>query len=208
MIQTKMPKLKSSAFKFPALKIPLHLVKAKDRQALFICQITESHLKVIKCKLVGKKREFTGLEIEPITSDIEEKKLSEKITEVFKKLGYNNNPIAVCLPRGKVTSRYLKVPTQSPKEIEDIVSLQAARYLPYPANELITGYQILVVDKEGYSELNLTIMHNDAAQRYIKALEGLKPCSLNIALNSYGLLNFYEQAKTNEPDSPAMLMDI
>jgi len=172
-------------------------MKAKKKNAIFICQITESSFKVIKCLIHNSVREFTDLEFEAV----------EKINQVFKKLEYNNNPVIVALARNQVTCRYIKVPTQAPEEIEKIVALQASQYLPYPANELITGYQTISVDKDGYAHLNLIIVHKDAIERYLKIFKELKVPKLSIVLSSYGLCNFYNRIKP-EDAGPIMLMDI
>lgn len=183
-------------------------LRQKNKNVTFLCQITESHLKVIKCLFSqASKREFVGLEVEAIPPDIDDKRLSEKLTPVFKKLGYNHEPVIVSLPRSKVTCRYLKVPTQKPTEIENIVSLQASKYLPYNINELVTGYQILSVDKEGYSDINMVIAHKDAVERYLRICKELKTARLKISLSSYGLVNFYSYIKP-EDSATVMIIDI
>ena len=110
----------------------------KKKNFVFICQITESHLKVIKC-LCNPQREFVGLEVEAIPPDIDDKKITEKLAEIFKRLDYSHNPVIICLPRSKVTSRYLKVPAHTQQEIEKILSLQAPRYLSYPPRRINYG---------------------------------------------------------------------
>ena len=183
-------------------------INSKKKNQIFICQITENALKVIKCLVGnGSKGEFTALEIEAIAPDIEDKKITQKLDQVFKKLEYNHNPIVVSLPRSKTTCRCLKVPTQIPKEIEKIVSLQASRYLPYPAGELITGYQILSTDKEGYSVINLVIVHKDVVERYVRIFKELKVATITIALSSYGLANFYDYINPGSAET-VIIVDI
>lgn len=184
------------------------IIKFKKRKTTFICQLADSYLKVIKCQISKKlKREFIDLGLEAITADIDDKKLSEKLEQVFKKLGYKNELVIISLARNHATCRYLKVPTQAPEEIERIISLQAPRYLPYPANELITGYQVISVDKEGYTELNLIIVHKDIIQRYIKIFQGLNIKNFKLYLNSYGLFNLYSYIQPEELKT-VMLIDI
>lgn len=186
-------------------KMIRRFIKTKDKGTIFVCQITEDSLKVIKCLL--NNRQFIGLEIEAIPPDIDAKILTERLIQVFKKLEYNNNPVVISLPRSKVTCRYLKVPTQIPKEIDKIVSLQASRYLPYPAAELIIGYQVLSNDKEGYSDINLIIVHKDVVSRFIRIFKELKAPKVTIALSSYGLANFYDYIKPEETEV-VMIIDI
>lgn len=173
----------------------------------FICQITENYLKVTKCLLNNSQREFVGLELEALPSGVDDKKITQSLTQSLKKLGYDNNPLILSLPRNQATSRNIKVPTGLPQEIKKMVYLQASRYLPYPANELITGYQIISTDKEGYSNLNLVIVHKNTVERYLKIFRELNIRKFTIALSSYGICNLYGYIKQNEPQ-PTMVIDI
>ncbi len=164
-------------------------------------------LKVIKCEAKNNsQRYFLGLEMEPASFDTDEKEITEKLSHILKKLEYNGNRVIVSLPRRYATCRYLRVPTLNPQETERIVALQASRYLPYPANELITGYQVISADKDGYSALNLVIVHKDAVGRYIKIFQALKIKDFSITLSSYGLCNLYSYL--NNPTGPKAIMII
>ena len=183
-------------------------MKDKKKKAIFICQITEGILKVIKCLSSNySKREFVGLEIEPIPSDIDDKRLAGRLNYIFKKLEYNRDPVIVSLPRNHATCRYLKVPSQIPREIERIANLQASRYLPYPAEELITGYQIIHTDREGNSDVNLVIAHKDIIERYLGIFKELKTPNPTIVLSSYGICNLYHYINPAERAS-VMVIDI
>lgn len=192
-----------------AKKISLNTgMKNKKKNSIFICQISESALKVIKC-VVGDnfKRRFVGLELQMLPADIDDKKLAENLALIFRKLGYEQNPVIISLPRSKVATRHLKVPTQIPGEIESIVSLQASRYLPYPNEELITAYQILSTEKDGYAKINLIIVHKDVIERYTRILKEIKCVGFSIVLSSYGLGNFYDYLHPNASET-VMLVDI
>lgn len=183
-------------------------MRTKRKKEIFICQVTEGVLKVIKCRSSHySKREFVGLEIETVPSDINDEELAKKLEQVFKKLEYKNNPIIISLPRQLATCRYLKIPSQVPQELKRIANLQAPRYLPYPAEELITGFQVTQTDKEGYSHINLIIAHRDVIGRYLDLFKELKPTKLDIVLSSYGLCNFYSYIRPEE-SGPDMLIDI
>lgn len=182
-------------------------MKTKSKKTLFTCQITENYIKVAKFLISQTKREFNGSEIKIIPAGTSDKNLTESIIQLLKKLGFNKNPIIVSLPRNFATCRYLKLPTQSSPEIEKIISLQASRYLPYPAHELITGYQIISTNKEGFSYINLVIVHSDVSKRYINIFETLKPSKLSILLSSIGLSNLYTYLKPEDP-SPAIIIDV
>jgi len=162
----------------------------KAKKSLFICQLSEDTLKVVKFLAQRNgKREIADLEIAKISPEKGDKTLTEEIGGALKKMGYNRSPIIISLPRASATSRYVKIPSQSAQEIEKILVLQAPRYLPYPANELITAYQVISTDKEGYSNANLIIAHKSTIQRYLDMLKPLAPVKIKIILSSYGLVN-------------------
>lgn len=180
----------------------------RKEETIFICQILESNLKVIKCIIrKGSKREFAGLEVENALAGLDEKKVAEKIKQLLNKLGFNQNQIIIALPRHMATLRYLKVPSLFPEEIERIINLQAAHYLPYPPQELITSYQVISTDKDGYSNVNIVIVHKSLIERYINIFKELKPKSIKIILSSFGLCNLYHYIKP-EDKAPVMLVDI
>jgi Tfp pilus assembly PilM family ATPase len=181
-----------------------------NKNAVFLIQVTDNFLKVIKCN-TGRKpqdRQFSGLQAQAISADIEDKELTQNLSQALHNLEYNSsNPVVVSLPRGRVTCRTLKIPTQTPKEIEGIITLQAPRFLPYPANELISGYQIISTDNSGYSEINLIIVHKDVIERYLHILHALKIAKFTITLSSFGLVALYSYMNPQEA-GPVMVVDI
>lgn len=142
-----------------------------------------------------------------LAAGLSDKEISEKLAQSFKKLDYKKEPIIVSLPRNKATCRYLKVPASSPSEIEKIVALQAFKYLPYPAEELITGYEVISIDKDGYSDINLVIVHKEIIERILRLLEGLRPSGIKIVLSSFGLAGFYNYLNGGESQR-VMAVDI
>lgn len=165
-------------------------MKDNKKNILFVCEFTDTSLGIAKV-FTGKTRSVMALSSEPISPDLDNKQLAQKLKEALKKIGFNNNRLIVSLARAKVTSRYLKIPTQSPDEIDKIVTLQAARYLPYHPNELVSAYQVISSDKEGCSEVNLVIAHKDIIERSLSILRELKIRDFKIILSSYGIPNLY-----------------
>ncbi|MBM3250045.1 MAG: hypothetical protein FJZ09_04275 [Candidatus Omnitrophica bacterium] len=179
----------------------------QKKKFFFICHITPDCLKVLRCQRLNSESGFDALEIEAFAPELNDTALTENLGRILKKLQYNKEPLTVCLPRNHATCRYLKVPTASEEEIANIVSLQASRYLPYPAEELVTAYQTIFSDKDGYSHVNLVIVHRDVISRYLKILKDLNIPASSIVLGSFGLTNFYNHS--NPKDAPdAMVVDI
>jgi len=167
-------------------------MKTKNKKTIFICQISGSVLKIAKCIADSSSRmKVSDVAVEVLSSDSDDKGLIEKSSRAFKELGYNRNPIIVSLPRIQATCRQLRLPSQSPQEIENIIRLQRGAYLPYPAEELVTAYEVISVDSQGYSHLNLTIAQKDVISRYVQLFSSFKPAAFCVVLSSYGLSRLY-----------------
>lgn len=182
--------------------------KKGNKKSIFICQAAEGMLKAVRYTLSGgNKPEIAEVENLALPLDADDKKVSQGLTGLLKKLSGESSQFIVSLPRSSVTSRYIKVPAQNPHEIEKIVSLQAARYLPYPSNELNSGFEIIQTDAQGYSQVNLVIAHKDAIEKYLKASKEAKARSASIILSSYGILNLYNYCVPEGKD-PVIILDI
>jgi len=183
-------------------------LKSEIKNTQFICSVAESCLKIVKCLRQGNaKREFVSIEAERLPAGADEETIREKLSSILKKLEYKNNPVIVSLPRNLATCRNLKIPSHSPEEIERIISLQAPRYLPYSAEELITAYQVIETESSGYSCLNLIIVHKDVVIRLLNMFKELKPKRLDVFLSSYGLRNLYNHIGPQNNET-TMLIDI
>ncbi|MFA5337808.1 MAG: PilN domain-containing protein [Candidatus Omnitrophota bacterium] len=166
----------------------------KDKKDIFVIQIIEDCLKIMKFRQGPlNKKELVDFEFARLASGINDKELIQKAKSLLEKLNYNNNQTILSLPRHQATCRYIKVPAKSPAEIDKIIPFQASKYLPYPAQELITVYQIIATDKEGYSHINLNIVHRNIILSYLSFLDSLGIKFFSIILSSYGLCNLYSE---------------
>ncbi|MFH1458638.1 MAG: pilus assembly protein PilM [Candidatus Omnitrophota bacterium] len=182
-------------------------MKAK-KKATFICFANDTVLKVVCCVCANNARpEFLGMEVQALPAQADEKKWTALWQQAFKKLGYDHHPIVISLPRNQATCRTLKIPAVLPQEIEKMSNLQASRYLPYPANELVTAFDVISADKEGYSHINLTIVHKNNIERILKILKEFKALRISIVLSSYALVGLYNAIKPGDNDT-AMIIDV
>lgn len=179
-------------------------VKAKNYK--FIFQLTENSLKVIKCLYKDKlKGEIIEEETESILG-LTDEQISERLKRVFRELQLNKESIIVVLPRDQATIRYLKVPSQEIPEIEKILSLQVWRFLPYPKEELLSGFSLLNKDAKGFSSVNLIICHQDIVKRYLRILSGFETQVEAVILSSYGLWNWYRYLAQKDFLEPVIII--
>lgn len=125
---------------------------------------------------------------------------------------YNIKPkdLVLTIPRQSVTIRDIRLPSQNPREIDEMVGFQAVKQIPYPKEEIAYGHNIFGVDSEGYSKIILVICHRDAIERPIEILNN---CGLNptkVTLSSFGLLNWFtlnSELKEKSRGLPVILVD-
>lgn len=180
----------------------------RNADVFFICQLSEVRLRVIKCAhTIAGKVELLEAKTEEFPVLADKEALSLSLGLMLKELDFRGNRLIVSLPRAQVTCRYLKIPSKIPTELEQIASLQASRYLPYLANELITAYQPILVDKDGYSHINLFIAHKDIIENYVQIFKKLNVKNYSLFLSSIGLLNLYHTLNPRIKSS-VILVDI
>ena len=97
----------------------------KAERELFVSQVSETHLKVVKFQGARDARRITGLASNAIPPNSDEKGIREKLYGILKQMKFSHSPLIISLTRAKATSRYLKVPTQIPEEIESIITPHA-----------------------------------------------------------------------------------
>lgn len=190
------------------LKRSLPGMKNKNKKITYICQFTEGQVQAIKCLDPGKPAAgFAALEAESLSAAAGAQESADKLSLILKKLQYKNDRIILSLKRQNVTLRTLRVPAKTPAEIERMVSLQATRYLPYSSQELVTGYQVISIDKEGYTDLSLIIAHKDIINRYLEIFRILKIRDFSILLSSWGLYGLYSYLNPGRQE-PVFIVEI
>jgi Tfp pilus assembly PilM family ATPase len=184
------------------------LTRPRGAVILFVIQAAEQALKVVKLSSAyGIKKDFIAVDAQELPAGADDKILVEKLVTALRKLGYSQERVILSLARSQATCRFVKIPSTSAAEIEKIAAFQASKYLPYAANELISGYQVVNVDKAGFAFVNLVIVHKDAVERYLNILAAAGVADIQITLSSFGLSGLYSHISARDP-RPTMLVDI
>lgn len=117
--------------------------------------------------------------------------------------------VIVSLPRYKVTVKTLKLPSLEPREIEDMVTLQAARQLPFTPDKIISGYKIIRKDISGYSDVMVALAHRNIVDNILSIFKeaGLDIERLTLSSEALGLW-YLQRLKEDEKKSCICLADI
>ena len=80
-------------------------------------------------------------------------------------------------PRRDAIVRTLTLPATDPREILDMVRLQAARQTPLGIDDLSVTHEVLEKSADGHSKVMMVIVHRQTLRRYLSGLEeaGLRP---------------------------------
>jgi len=176
------------------------LIKDTNRGTVFILQIEDDLLKILKINSKSTAVKFTRKEDIKIAGGIENSDLAIQVRILLRKLDYRNQPLIFCLPRKLATCHYLKVPSKKSDEIENMIAYRAPRLLPYEISELITGYEIIRTDNQGYSHINLTIIHRKIIDKFTQLFNESGAKITFFALSPYGTSNlfFYDNQRRKE----------
>ncbi len=81
-------------------------------------------------------------------------------------------PVIVNIQRYNTTVKNIRLPSTNPSEIDRMVTLQAAKQLPFPPEKIISSYRILGSDEQGYSRVMMALVHRDIVERLLSLFSG------------------------------------
>lgn len=146
-----------------------------------IIELTEHWLKVC----IGRK-----VVVEPLSSS-EGSAVLAALNSIFKqnKLGKDTD-VFVVLNRNKITVRRVDLPSQDPKEIEQMLGLYLMRQIPYHKDEVCWAYQNLGFDGVSNSNLILAVALKNVFKNIVNALAPADILPESILMSSQGLIHY------------------
>ncbi len=199
----RMPRISASDFK-------QRLFNFSKKSRLLVLEISEGLLKIAGFSVQSSDRRLLAI-ASAQTSGTSEIEIGIKIREFLKAHAFKPESVVVLHPSYNLTSRILNLPSTDPREIRDIVDLQAVKQTPYSREEITTGFRILESDPTGYSRVLVAISHRDVSTSYFRAGEmaGFQPNQIHIALE--GLCGWFEAFRIKDLDrydKPVVLLDL
>ncbi len=160
-------------------------------------EINEQYLKIVTAKSFVKQRQLTDCLFRSI-ADLDDKKISELISGIFRQEKIRPHPVVVCVPRNQVTVRTLHLPSRDRKEIDQMLELHIGRIVPYKKEEVLFDYVVFGTDEMNYTKLMLAIVHRDILKRQAKILEAAGLFIDRMCLSSYGIWEFVLSTQKSE----------
>ncbi len=113
--------------------------------------------------------------------------------------------IITVLPRHRITTRILDVPSQDYAEIESMVRLSAEEFVPFPSTEMVIDHAVLKHSNAGESTVLVALAHQDVVHNHLALLKhaGLEPT--HIYLSTACLVTAAVRAPGEKPDRYALV---
>ncbi len=150
-----------------------------------IIELAEAFLKVA----IGRK-----IVVEPV-SVIEPATITTALNRVLlKNKNLKNMDIYAVLSRNNITVRRVDLPSQDPKEIEQMLALYLIRQIPYHKEDVVWAYENLGFDGLSNSHLILAIALKKVFKNLSSAFNSINILPDSILMSSQGLLYYLNDA--------------
>jgi hypothetical protein len=99
--------------------------------------------------------------------------------------------VRVVLPRHRVTTRVVSLPSTDPGEIARMVRIEADRYVPYPIEELVLDHTVLSTSVEGFATVLVVLVRRDDVNAALAPLRAARVKDISATVSSLALYNAY-----------------
>ncbi|MBU2102272.1 MAG: pilus assembly protein PilM [Candidatus Omnitrophota bacterium] len=153
-----------------------NLFAGKSYRELVGVDLSASHLKLSCVRYSPTKAEVVNLVSRSI-GGLTDPDIAKVVNSAFHSLHLKRPTIVVTLPSSLVITKNIEIPSSNPKEIREIINLQAGRHTPYSREEIIVDYLDIGTYKHSYTKILLVIVARSVIQRHFEILgkAGLRP---------------------------------
>ncbi|MDB4349333.1 pilus assembly protein PilM [Omnitrophica bacterium] len=180
----------------------------KKKESISVFDIEDGRIKLAQFNIDDTRKALYRL-VAIKTRDTSPTGLAKVIRKIVSDYKLGGTRAIINIQRYKVTVKNLKLPSTNPSEIENMVSLQASKQLPFSPEDIISTYRILGRDPKGYSDVMMALVHRDVID---KVLEVFGQAGLDVerlALGSEALSLWYiGRQREDEKKSCVCLVDI
>ncbi|MDD5553620.1 MAG: pilus assembly protein PilM [Candidatus Omnitrophica bacterium] len=156
----------------------------------------------------ANKKEVIKLLNRDITG-FSDQEITKLIRSSFLELEANAPEIIDIIPSNLVITRNIEIPSIDPREIKEIINLQAGRHTPYAREEIIVDYIDIGTYKNSYTKVLLVIIGRNVIKRQYEIIEraGLKLAGVLLAPEGLGL-SVSKLLRQETQDSPVSIVHI
>ena len=185
----------------------LSLLSGIGNSELVGIELGLANLKVCSVKVTPSNKEIVSVSIRN-TSGLSEDEVAKNLLVLIRELKLKNPHYVLCLATHLVITKNIEVPSTDPKEIREIINLQAGRHTPYSREEVIVDYIPIGTYKQHYTKVLLLIVNSSVIKKQFVILEksGIKADKAILAQE--GLAAFAAKAFKFDPASPTALIHL
>ncbi len=132
--------------------------------------ISDTDLKLAHVRCSGEKKEVAALYSRKIAG-LPNNEISKIVSDLFRMLDIKNPHIVATIPSNLIITKNIEIPSVNPKEIKDIINLQAGRHTPYSREEVVVDYINIGVSKHNYTRILLVIVTRSIIKRQFDIID-------------------------------------
>jgi Tfp pilus assembly PilM family ATPase len=155
-----------------------------------VLEITQTHVKLVIARRDPRGNVVISLKIRQI-SDTSNQAVSRTLEKLILDSKIKTQSFICIIPRNLAIVRNLRLPSQDPVEVENMLDFQIREHIPYSKEDIITDYLMVRKDAQGYSDVLLATVHRSVLERYINILDSIDITPDIFSLSSLGISKWY-----------------
>ncbi len=161
------------------------------------CALISNHEESHQIKAIGSMQ-LTSLSIED---------QAEELLALLKELRIETTWSIFSLSRLHVTSRTLKLPSTDLSELQDMISFQTTKLVPFSKDEVILDYTVLETTSDGFSVVHVVLCPKEIVKKILMLASAAGLNVLSIRLNTQELATYTEHQFKNEDLSQTLFIE-
>ncbi len=147
-----------------------NLVPAIGNRGLVGIDLSSSNLKMCYFKVSSGKKELAAALIRN-TNGLPEDEIAKSALLFIREQKIKKAYCVLCISSQLVITKNIEVPSVDPKEIREIINLQAGRHTPYSREEVIVDYIPIGTYKQNYTKVLLLIVNSSVIKKQFIILD-------------------------------------
>ena len=140
------------------------------QQEFLAIEFFPAYLKLAHAKSSGAhKREIVSLSLIPI-SGLADADIAKALATSYSAMKVKTLKVVDVIPASVAITKNIEVPSINPKEIREIINLQAGRHTPYSREEIIVDYLEVGVYKRNYTKILLVIVARSVIKKHTEIM--------------------------------------
>jgi len=132
-------------------------------------ELDKNKLKLAQLRITPVRTELINL-IQKDISGFSDADISQVLLAILDTLSLKKPQIIDIVNSSWVITKNIEIPSVDPKEIKEIVNLQAGRHTPYARDEIVVDYVNLGVYRRNYTRILLVIVNRSVIKRHFDIL--------------------------------------